>query len=147
MPGTTHGGDGRPERPRWWSSRRVEVRDESMLPTLRPGDRLLVDRAAYRARRPRAGEIVVLVDPEEPARWLVKRVGAVGPEPAPPPPGRAIGPAPTSPDDPLPPGTVYVVSDAPGPTRDSRRFGPVPLDRLVGRVYRRLFPPDRRGEL
>lgn len=116
-------------RPRWWSSARVIVRDESMLPTLRPGDRLWVDRRAYRDRLPRVGEIVVLVDPEEPARWLVKRVGAVGPS------GN------------LPPGTVFVVSDAPGPTRDSRRFGPVATDRLVGRAYRRYAPASRRGPL
>ncbi len=108
----------------FWHRQRVQVRDESMLPTLRPGDRLLVDRAAYRDRAPRPGEIVVLVDPEVPSRWLVKRVGPPGPTPG-----------------------IVVLSDAPGATRDSRRFGPVPRDRIVGRVYRRYYPPDRREDL
>lgn len=124
-----------PGRARWWSHRRVVVHDTSMLPTLRPGDRLRVDPRAYRSRPPAVGEIVVLRDPEEPARWLVKRVDAVGPSD----PGAARGP--------LPVGTVFVVSDAPGPTRDSRRFGPVPVAGLLGRAYERYAPAERRGPL
>jgi signal peptidase I len=148
MPDATAGppasGPAETPRPgRGWSSRRVVVRDESMAPALRPGDRLLVDRRAYRTRPPRVGEIVVVLDPEEPARWLVKRVAAVGPSP---PPSRG-SPADRGADPPVPDGSVFLLSDAPGPTRDSRRFGPVPIDRLVGRAYRRYFPADRRGEL
>jgi signal peptidase I len=126
---------------RWWSSRRVVVRDESMLPALRPGDRLLVDRTAYRDRPPRPGDIVVFVDPEEPTRWLVKRIGEVGPAPRSADEGTIRSPSG------VPAGAVVVLSDAPGPTRDSRRFGPVPIERLIGRVYRRYAPADRRGEL
>ena len=100
------------------------VRDESMLPTLRPGDRLLVDPRAYQTRPPQAGEIVVFVDPEEPQRWLVKRVAAVDPTEA----------------------SVEVRGDAADTARDSRRFGPVPLASVVGRVYRCYFPADRRRE-
>lgn len=96
-----------------------------MRPTLVPGDRLLVDAGAYRDRPPRPGEVVVLVDPEAPERWLVKRVHAVDPDA----------------------GTVDVRGDATEHARDSRRFGPVPLAALVGRAYRRYFPPERRREL
>ena len=113
-----------PPRFRWWTSRRVIVRDESMRPTLRPGDRLLVDRRAYRTRPPAVGEIVVAVDPEVPNRWLVKRVAGVDPE------GRSI----------------ELRGDAVDVARDSRRFGPVPIDSVVGRVYRCYFPPERRRE-
>ncbi|MGA9839425.1 MAG: nickel-type superoxide dismutase maturation protease [Thermoplasmata archaeon] len=101
------------------------MHDESMLPTLRPGDRLLVDRRAYRNRPPRAGEIVVLVDPEAPDRWLVKRVADVD----------------------ATDGSLEVRGDAIENARDSRRFGRVAPDAIVGRVYRRYFPPDRRREL
>jgi nickel-type superoxide dismutase maturation protease len=96
-----------------------------MQPTLQPGDRLLVDTGAYRNRPPRTGEIVVLVDPEEPSRWLVKRVSAVDPAR----------------------GTLEVRGDATVVARDSRTFGPVPTRSIVGRVYRRYYPPERRGEL
>jgi nickel-type superoxide dismutase maturation protease len=95
-----------------------------MLPTLQPDDRLLVDTRAYRDRLPSTGEIVVLVDPEEPSRWLVKRVASVDP-------GR---------------GVLEVRGDAADRARDSRTFGPVPTRSIVGRVYRRYYPPERRTE-
>lgn len=128
MPATA--GTARPPAPaipwrRRLGSRRVVVADESMVPTLRPGDRLRVDRGAYRGRPPEVGEIVILVDPEDPTRWLVKRVAQVD----------------------LSAGTVDVRGDAGDVARDSRRFGPVPFDSLVGRAYRLYFPRDRRRGL
>jgi nickel-type superoxide dismutase maturation protease len=117
-----------PEPPRTPGRRdriRVIVRDESMLPTLAPGDRLLVDRGAYVARSPRPGEIVVLTDPQEPSRWLVKRVAAIDPAT----------------------GQVDVRGDATEGARDSRRFGPVPRSAIVGRAYRLYLPRSRRREL
>ena len=127
-----------PARPRWlggWSDRRVLVHDASMQPTLLPGDRLEIDRDAYVDRAPRVGEIVVLRDPEAPERWLVKRVGAVGPAPA--------GPA----GVPVPAGQLFVVSDLAGPTRDSHRFGPVPFAAVVGRAVRIYRPRARARDL
>ncbi len=121
-----------------WSNRRVVVVDASMRPTLEPGDRLVVDPTAYRERDPRVGEIVVLVDPEEPSRWLVKRIAAVGP---------SASPRPSDGIAALPPGSVFVLSDAVGPTRDSRSFGPVPRSSLRGRARRIYFPRERRAEL
>lgn len=53
--------------------RRVEVHGPSMLPTLRPGDRLL----AVRAKRARPGQLVVVRDPRSPERMLVKRLVAM----------------------------------------------------------------------
>ncbi len=108
-----------------WRTRRVVVADASMAPTLRPGDRLLVDRGAYRAAPPEIGDIVVLVDPERPDRWLVKRVAAVDPAS----------------------GTLEVRGDARDVARDSRQFGPVPLRSVLGRAFRRYHPRDRIGDL
>ena len=117
-----------PRRPRWWTTSRVVVYDHSMEPTLLPGDRLVVDRAAFRDRRPRVGELVVLVDPEAPERWLVKRVAGLEGE----------GPQERR---------VVVASDAPERGRDSRQFGPVASSAIVGRVIRRYRPWDRAAEL
>jgi hypothetical protein len=61
---------------RFWNHR-VAVDGHSMEPTLRAGDWLLVDAAAFRDRPPRAGELVVASDPREPDRWLVKRVATL----------------------------------------------------------------------
>ncbi len=96
-----------------------------MRPTLEPGDRLRVDTGAYRSRPPAPGEIVVLVDPEDPTRWLVKRVRAFDADA----------------------GTVDVRGDAVDVARDSRRFGPVPIAAIVGRVYRVYLPLERRRDL
>jgi len=148
MPGAAPG--------RWRSSRHVEVADESMRPTLAPGDRLRIDPRAYRDRPPRVGEIVVAIDPEAADRWLVKRVAAVGPGRFWHLPGRLVPAGPEGPvDRPANAGEllelgadeVYLLSDAPLGGRDSRRFGPVPFAALVGRVYRRYFPPERRADL
>jgi signal peptidase I len=128
-----------------------------MAPELQAGDRLLIDTAAYRGRLPARGDVVVFVDPQAPARWLVKRVAGVGP-------GRfwatrnGLGaPVPSGPDPPPPPdsveavtlpeGTVYVVGNTIGRARDSRSFGPIALATLVGRAYRCYAPAGRRRDL
>jgi signal peptidase I len=129
-----------------------------MRPTLHPGDRLLVDRQAFRNRSPRVGEIVVVVDPESPARWLVKRVRAVGPgtfwrtsEGLVPVGKPTLITDPAHPPDAvemvaLGPGAIWVQGDAPDVSRDSRRFGPVRPAGVVGKVFRCYAPPARRRD-
>ena len=130
---------------RWLRSRRFRIADDSMRPALQDGDRVLVDRSAYAAAPPAVGDVVALEDPELAGRFLVKRVAAVGPSDHVAAiegirdPGATIA-------VPVPAGTVYVRSDAPE-GRDSRRFGPVPRGRLLGRVWYRIGPPGRRGPI
>ncbi len=124
-----------------------------MEPTLRPGDRLLVDPQAYRVAPPRPGELVVVVDPEAADRWLVKRVVGVGP-------GRFwrtssglrpysgdVQPSDAVEEISLEAGAVWVEGDALGASRDSRSFGPVAAGTVVGRVYFRYRPVERRTAL
>ncbi|HEX5466424.1 MAG TPA: nickel-type superoxide dismutase maturation protease [Candidatus Limnocylindrales bacterium] len=108
---------------RSWSSR-VAVVETSMLPTLRPGDWLLVDPDAYRRRTPDAGDIVVVSDPREPDRLLVKRVVGVGPD-----------------------GRLDLLGDDPSASTDSREFGPVEPSAVQGRPWARYWPPRRWGSL
>ena len=95
--------------------RRFRVEDESMRPTLEPGDYVLVNRWAYRFRTPAPGDLVVTVDPEVPTRFLVKRVTEASR-----------------------PHEVRLLGDNEAMSRDSRTFGPVDLDRIVGKVWLRL---------
>ena len=97
--------------------RRVTVQGMSMEPTLAPGDRLLV----VRASRPRPGDLIVVRPPGDSRRVLVKRVSAV------------LG------DE------VVVRGDNPVASTDSRDFGPVPREAVVGRVVRRYAPAWRAG--
>ncbi len=98
---------------------RFAVEGPSMEPAYRPGDRLLVNRLAYLRRPPAPGEAVVIRDPEQPDRLLLKRVAA-------------------APDDPpVAPDRIYVLGDNAVESRDSRQFGPLPRSAIVGRVWHR----------
>jgi nickel-type superoxide dismutase maturation protease len=104
---------------RWFAPLgRYVVDGPSMEPAYRAGDRVLVNRLAYRRRGPRIGDVVVLRDPERPDRFLLKRV-------APHPDGIAAS------------GAVYVLGDNETQSRDSRDFGWVPRDAIVGKAWLR----------
>jgi signal peptidase I len=90
-----------------------------MEPAYRNGDRLLVNRLAYMRHAPTIGDVVVLRDPSDRSRFLLKRV-------APPPPGTARR------SD-----AVYVLGDNAAESRDSREFGAVPRSHIVGRAWRK----------
>lgn len=99
----------------------VVVRGESMAPTLRSGDRLLVESITLRRRPPRTGEIVLAHDPRAPQRELVKRVA--GHDPA--------------------TDLVDLRGDAPDASTDSRAFGAVPRGVIRWRVAVRYWPLGR----
>ena len=104
----------------WRPVRRVEVVGDSMLPTLAPGDRLLV----VRVRRLRPGHLVAVTDPRSAARRaMVKRVAALGPE------------------------GVTVLGDNPAASTDSRELGAVAAEAIRGRAVYCYFPDERRGLL
>jgi nickel-type superoxide dismutase maturation protease len=108
---------------RSWQAR-AAVTGESMLPGLRPGDWLLVDPFAFRDRSPRPGDLVVVPDPREPERLLVKRVRST-----------------------LDNGRLELAGDAADQSTDSRAFGPVQTDEVRGRAWARYWPPDRWGRV
>jgi nickel-type superoxide dismutase maturation protease len=92
-----------------------------MVPTLLPGDRLLV----VPARRVRIGELVAVSDPRQRDRLLVKRVLSVNEVDA----------------------TLMVAGDNPEASTDSCTFGPVGRDAVVGRAVYRYLPAGRAGRL
>lgn len=100
----------------------VEVTGRSMHPTLKLGDRLLVETWTYRRRSPRVGEVVVAPDPREPTRELIKRVAAVEDE------------------------QVTLRGDAAKST-DSRRFGSIPVADVRARAAFRYWPVRRAGSI
>jgi len=101
----------------WVRPRRVVVEGGSMEPTLAPGDRLLVTRAA----RLRVGDVVAVRDPRDRGRVLVKRIAAVLAD------------------------EVALRGDNPAASTDSRHFGAVPSGAVLGRVVRCYAPPWRAG--
>ena len=94
-----------------------------MYPTLRSGDWLLADPDAYAETAPVPGDLVLVPDPREPSRLLVKRVAEVHL------------------------GELFVVGDAPDASTDSRSFGPVAVSAVEGRPWFRYWPPGRFGRV
>lgn len=95
--------------------RRFRVTGNSMLPLLETGEEVLVDIHAYEQHPPEPGDIVVAEHPGRPGLRLVKRVIAV-----------------------LDTGACLLTGDNPVESTDSRNFGAVPPQKILGRVTSRF---------
>lgn len=135
------------------TGRRMTISGESMLPTLRPGDRAVFSVRAYRKGNPERGDIVLIRPPNAPGRLDVKRIvglpgetvtvagGAVAingqrlEEPYLKGPLGQAGPN----GDWKPDADAYVVlsdnREAPGVV-DSRAYGVVPRGNIIGKLVR-----------
>lgn len=131
--------------------RAMRVDSGSMAPTLAAGDLLLVRGGTPGARR---GDVVVADHPGG-GELLVKRVvGVAGDEVSIEDGVLVVGGTPVCEPaiDPalvdgvwfgpvtVPPGAVFLLGDERSRAVDSRSFGPVPVDDLVGEVTARLWP-------
>jgi nickel-type superoxide dismutase maturation protease len=99
--------------------RRVRIVGDSMLPTLAAGQYVLVDEG----RSPRPGQLALARHPHQHDLLVVKRVLA------------------TTAD-----GRFELISDNPGAGTDSRTWGPVDPDRVLGAVTLLLDRPSTRLE-
>jgi signal peptidase I len=133
----------------------MRVSSDSMKPTYSTGDEILVQKFGAHAHHPARGDIVVVRSPVS-GDLMIKRVAALG--------GQTIGIAdgvlsvdghavpetyidraqvggtyfgPIS----VPAGAVFLLGDQRFGSVDSRSFGPVPVDSVVGRVVLRVWPP------
>ena len=83
-----------------------------MAPAFSPGQRVVVNKAAYLFSQPRPGDLVVVRDPRRPDRLLLKRIerraGVDG---------------------------WLVLGDNPQASTDSRAFGPVGRELIIGKVW------------
>ena len=93
---------------------RFRVVDRSMEPQFKEGDFVLVNRWAYLFLKPKIGEVVILIDPENTDRWLLKRITGAN-------------------------RTSYEVRGDNTPlSRDSRKFGEIVKRKIVGKVLLRI---------
>jgi signal peptidase I len=129
----------------------------SMEPTLRRGDQALVDKLG--GRSPHFGDLIAFHAPRS-GEILLKRVVGVA--------GDTVGledgvlvvnrrrireayADPKAIDSvyfgpvKVRPGTVFVLGDNRANSEDSRNFGAVPTDRIIGRAVARVWPPGRWG--
>jgi signal peptidase I len=133
----------------------MRVSSDSMKPAYSKGDEILVQKFGAHVGEPARGDIVVIRSPVS-GDLAIKRVAALG--------GQTVGIA----DGVLrvdghevpepyidraevrgtyfgpirvPAGTVFLLGDQRFGSVDSRSFGPVPVDSMVGRVMLRVWPP------
>ncbi|MCC7354687.1 MAG: signal peptidase I, partial [Anaerolineae bacterium] len=131
----------------------TRVYGQSMEPNLHTEQRLVVEKLSYRFHGPRRGDIVVLRLPEHSSELLIKRVIAL--------PGEKVeihdGQVYVD-SEPLlepylrkttlgnyaarivPPLHVFVLGDNRNASNDSRAFGPVPRQNIIGRAWFSYWP-------
>jgi signal peptidase I len=141
------------------------IPSESMVPTLKVGDRVLVNKLSYKLHDPRRGDIAVFKAPAaartEEIKDLVKRVvglpgetiegknghifinGRVLSEPYLP----AGTQSRTFPAEKVPPNSLFMLGDNRQFSKDSTFFGPIKESDLIGRVFMRIWPPSHLGFL
>lgn len=143
----------------------VYVGSGSMIPTLNVWDRIFINKLAYDIEGPERGDIVLFRDPEGGEEPLIKRVvGLPGdeiavrhgvlyrngePQSEPYVVNRACvrGAPRTCSFGPVrvPEGRIFAMGDNRAHSYDSRFFGPVPEDDLIGEALFRFWPPGRVG--
>jgi nickel-type superoxide dismutase maturation protease len=91
--------------------KRFRVKGNSMLPLLKPQEEVLIDPKIDPNQPPKAGEIVVAQHPTQNNLQLIKRVASVSED-----------------------GSLFLEGDNWKESTDSRTFGTVKLEQIVGRV-------------
>jgi signal peptidase I len=131
----------------------TRVYGSSMQPNLHTNERLVVEKLSYRFHSPQRGDIVILRDPDGGPDLLIKRVVGL--------PGERVMVADgqvfvdgVALDEPylnqvtsgngrswsVPPLHVFVMGDNRGASRDSRIFGSIPMESILGRAVVRYWP-------
>jgi len=137
------------------------VNGASMDPTFDTGEYLIVDQLSYRLEEPKRGDVVIFRYPNDPQQYFIKRIIGL--------PGEVVelSNGETVIIDPITEERVtltepylrtdrtdthvtttlssdeyYVMGDNRSRSSDSREWGPVPRENLVGRAFLRLLPPQ-----
>jgi signal peptidase I len=137
----------------------TQVLGQSMEPNLHSAQRVVVEKVTYRFfHGPRRGDIVVIDLPEQPEMLIKRVVGLPGEtlevrngqvylegeqldEPWAVKPGSRHSYGPQV----IPPLHVFVLGDNRGASNDSRSFGPVPIEHVVGQAWFSYWPMEYVG--
>lgn len=141
------------------------VDGESMHPTFENGDYLIVDELTYHFEKPQRGDVIVFRYPGNPSIFYIKRIIGL--------PGETVHIVngtvtitktdgnqitlnePYAVDDDatyngttnLGPDQYFVMGDNRPESSDSRVWGPLPAQNIIGRVFLRLYPLNEIGIL
>jgi len=118
---------------RLWIAQPFVVNGNSMVPNFHNGDYLIIDEITYQFRKPQIGEVIVFRYPKNPSEFFIKRIAAL--------PGDTINGTTLAADE------YYVLGDNKSASLDSRYWGPVKSNLIVGRAILRLWPISSLGIL
>ena len=136
----------------------TRVEGQSMEPNLHNDQRLIVEKISYRFHEPQRGDIVVLRRPHRSSEPLIKRIVGLPGDTLEVKDGRVyMNGEPL--DEPylnqatwgnmpprlVPEEHVFVLGDNRRASNDSRAFGVVPFDDIIGRAWVRYWPPVEAG--
>ena len=140
-------------------SARIRVDGSSMVPTLTDGQFVMVNRLAYKFSEPKHGDVVVFHYPRDPQQEYIKRIiGLPGDkveinnghvyvngqqliEPY-------IAAAPRSQGEwTIPAGEIFVLGDNRNNSQDSRSFGSVSMENMIGKAIFIYWPPTDWGSV
>ena len=139
------------------------VKGQSMLPSFHDGEYLIIDEISYRFQEPKRGQVVVFKNPQNPDQYYIKRIIGLPGEKVEVENGRVIIYNQQNPagkileEDPYLPNTstpgnikqilegdeYFLLGDNRHSSFDSRRFGAVEEELIVGKVLFRAWPFER----
>lgn len=133
-----------------------EIQSNSMEPTLLSGDRVLVNKLSYRLWAPNRGDVVVFQYPMDPDRVFVKRVIGLEGEKVEIKDNKVMindqpmnepylkeGEFPPFPPQAVPKGQILVLGDNRNKSKDSRDWGLLPKEYLLGKAFYVYLPFNR----
>ncbi len=148
---------------RWFIAQPFIVRGASMEPTFLNGEYLIVDQLSYRFEEPKRGDVIIMRYPKDPSVFFIKRIIGL--------PGETVelqgrkivirqldGAEPIILNETfisdgrvrdeygvyeLTPDEYFVLGDNRVESSDSRSWGPLPREDVVGRAFVRLYPFSR----
>lgn len=145
---------------RWFIAQPFIVRGESMVPTFQNNEYLIVDQVTYRFEEPKRGDVIIMRYPNDPSVFFIKRIIGL-PNETVETKGKQIIIRSTDKEaitldqsfiDPsrmrdehriytLGPDDYFVMGDNRRESSDSRIWGNLPRENIVGRALIRLWPP------
>jgi signal peptidase I len=134
------------------------VVERCMEPNFQEGERLLVNKVVYHFHDPERGDVIILHPPFDPELVYIKRIIAL--------PGETVEvkdgavyvngtklnepsyidpPAYTFPLTEIPEGEYFVLGDNRNNANDSHKWGTVPRENIIGKVWFSYWPPSEWG--
>ncbi len=115
---------------RMWIAQPFIVSGASMEPTFETGDYLIIDELSYQFQNPEKGDVIVFRYPLNPSKFFIKRVEGL--------PGEIVEY--DSKEITLGKDEYFVTGDNKPNSSDSRIWGPVKENLIIGRAIVRLWP-------